>query len=371
MAPDDPMLAQHRVWEDWAQADPLWAILSDPTRKGGRWDLDEFFASGKPDVQLAIDQVAERKIPLNQGRSLDFGCGVGRLTQALADHFERSDGVDIAETMIELANTYNRVGDRCRYHLNQQADLALFDDDSFDFVYSTIVLQHNPPDVAARYIEEFVRILAPGGVAVFDMTAELAGTSLPPASHQAAISLGPIGTVVPGEPFTVAVTVTNTSGQDWPAGTRLAAGNHWYPAGSDRMLVQDDGRATMHDGLTAGSTTDVALQVTAPDEAGRYRLEVDLVEEAVCWFADVGGQPASVDVKVARRRWNRRTDPAEAPPPPDSQGPAPFEMNGLPREQVEATVAATGADLVDVLHSDRGGANWDGYRYFVVKPQRP
>jgi len=35
---DDAMDEQHTIWEDWAQADPLWAILSDPTRKGGQED---------------------------------------------------------------------------------------------------------------------------------------------------------------------------------------------------------------------------------------------------------------------------------------------------------------------------------------------
>lgn len=45
MVDESTMSSQHKVWEDWAQADPLWAILSDPSRKGGRWDLEEFFAS--------------------------------------------------------------------------------------------------------------------------------------------------------------------------------------------------------------------------------------------------------------------------------------------------------------------------------------
>ena len=43
-------------------------------------------------------------------------------------------------------------------------------------------------------------------------------------------------------------------------------------------------------------------------------------------------------------------------------------MNGVPREDVEATVAEAGAQIVAAIPSGRGGAHWDGFRYFVAKP---
>ena len=110
-------------------------------------------------------------------------------TQALAAQFERADGVDISETMVVLARDHNRHRERCYYHVNGQPDLALFADGSFDFVLSKIVLQHNPPAVAEAYIREFVRVLAPGGVADFDMTSDLAGISLADGSHRASLRL--------------------------------------------------------------------------------------------------------------------------------------------------------------------------------------
>ena len=33
-----------RVWERLGGDDPLWAVLSDSRKRGGRWDIDEFFA---------------------------------------------------------------------------------------------------------------------------------------------------------------------------------------------------------------------------------------------------------------------------------------------------------------------------------------
>ena len=172
-ASDDRLTHQQEVWESWAQADPLWAILSDPARRGRQWDVEEFFATGKPDIDLALSQAGRFGLPARRGRALDFGCGVGRLTQALGAEFEHADGVDISDTMIDLARQYNKLGERCVYHVNLAADLALFEDRTMDFVFSTIVLQHVPPQHAATYITEFVRLLAPGGAAVFDMTAAM------------------------------------------------------------------------------------------------------------------------------------------------------------------------------------------------------
>src|SRR5689334_495304 len=100
---DDSMVGQHRVWEDWARADPYWAILSDPTRKGGKWDLDEFYRSGVDEIGFVLRQLEARQLKVARGRALDFGCGAGRLSQALAGEFEHVDGVDISETMVRLA----------------------------------------------------------------------------------------------------------------------------------------------------------------------------------------------------------------------------------------------------------------------------
>jgi len=55
-------------------------------------------------------------------------------------------------------------------------------------------------------------------------------------------------------------------------------------------------------------------------------------------------------------------------PSPDHE-PRPFEMNGVPREDVEATVAEAGAQIVVAIPSGRGGAHWDGFRYLVTKPR--
>ena len=47
-----------RYWDRQAHADPMWAILTDPAKAGGRWDADEFFATGIHDVGVVMEQAA-------------------------------------------------------------------------------------------------------------------------------------------------------------------------------------------------------------------------------------------------------------------------------------------------------------------------
>ena len=46
---------RHRQdWEHLAEIDPLWAVLTVRGRKGGRWDVDEFFATGEAEIAHVI-----------------------------------------------------------------------------------------------------------------------------------------------------------------------------------------------------------------------------------------------------------------------------------------------------------------------------
>jgi SAM-dependent methyltransferase len=155
------------VYEQLGREDPLYAVLTDHSRRGNRWDPEEFFARGRAeidDVMAYIDSLG-RAVP--RGDALDFGCGAGRLTQALAAHFEHVVGVDISQTMIEAARRYDRHPGRVRYVVNTLPDLSQFAEASFDFVYSSITLQHIPPEPAASYVAELLRVLRPGGLAIF------------------------------------------------------------------------------------------------------------------------------------------------------------------------------------------------------------
>lgn len=166
---DESLVAVRETWNHLAQTDPLWAILYHPDKDQGRWDLNEFMATGRQQVTVLMDQVRKRAPLLSFGTALDFGCGIGRLSQALADYFGHVTGVDISREMVALARLHNQHGERCAYVLNEKADLQQFEDSTFDFVHSDITLQHIPPALTSGYLAEFVRIVRPAGLIVFQL----------------------------------------------------------------------------------------------------------------------------------------------------------------------------------------------------------
>jgi ubiquinone/menaquinone biosynthesis C-methylase UbiE len=157
-----------RNWDEWARTDPLYAVLADPEKQGGKWDPEDFLATGRQEIAKILPSIEELGLE-RRSRALDFGCGAGRLTQALAEGFESVVGVDISSTMLEIAKQLNRRGGACRFMLNERDDLSLFGDGEFDLAYAFIVLQHMAPKYAARYLSEFFRVSAPGGLVVFQM----------------------------------------------------------------------------------------------------------------------------------------------------------------------------------------------------------
>jgi SAM-dependent methyltransferase len=163
----------HRAaWEDWGRIDPFWAILTEPDARRGRWDVDKFFATGVEQVATMLAETQRYGRPARRGTALDFGCGLGRLTRALAPHFERTYGLDIASTMIKRAQRldtkYGRSG--AVFIRHDREDLSPYASGSVDFLSCLLVLQHLPSrDEIARYLHEFVRVLSPGGVAVVQL----------------------------------------------------------------------------------------------------------------------------------------------------------------------------------------------------------
>jgi SAM-dependent methyltransferase len=143
--------------------------MSDPAKKGNRWNVDEFLASGRLEIEQVMAYLEKLGLAPKRGRALDFGCGVGRLSQALGDHFSQVVGVDIAPNMVEQARRLNRHGDRVEYLVNSVADLSQLESGSFDFAYSSMVLQHMHPHLQERYIAELLRVLAVDGVLVFQV----------------------------------------------------------------------------------------------------------------------------------------------------------------------------------------------------------
>ena len=152
-----------RHWDALAKDDPFWAVLTEARKQGNRWAISEFFSTGVAEVERDLAQVRVQDPQLRLRSALDFGCGAGRLTQALARHFEWVTGVDISGRMVELAREHCH-DSRVSFVQNARSDLRIFPNRSFDLVYSRITLQHIAPRYTRRYLGEFMRVLSPGGI---------------------------------------------------------------------------------------------------------------------------------------------------------------------------------------------------------------
>jgi SAM-dependent methyltransferase len=155
-------------WDDMGDLDPCWAILSEPGTKFGGWNLGEFLATGEDEIEKVMRAGQRFGLPATRDVALDFGCGIGRLTFAMAHYFRQVVGVDISESMLRQAAALNR-SPKCAFVANA-TDCLPFPSDSFDFIYTAIVLQHVPEkQIVRRYISEFVRTLKPGGLLVMQI----------------------------------------------------------------------------------------------------------------------------------------------------------------------------------------------------------
>ena len=96
-------------------------------------------------------------VPAPRSRTLDAGCGEGRLTRRLTELGHHVAGVDASLTLVALAREVDPDGD---YRVADVTALP-FDDSTFDTVVSFMVLQDVEDYELA--IGEAVRVLRPGG----------------------------------------------------------------------------------------------------------------------------------------------------------------------------------------------------------------
>jgi SAM-dependent methyltransferase len=104
--------------------------------------------------------------------AVEIGSGLGRISAALNEHFDRVVGIDVSPAMVGEAR--RRVPDpTVDFRVGDGTGLTGIDDATVDLVFSFTVFQHIPDAaIIEGYLAEAGRVLRPGGVFVFQWNNE-------------------------------------------------------------------------------------------------------------------------------------------------------------------------------------------------------
>ena len=103
--------------------------------------------------------------------ALDFACGKGRNVTNMLNlcDWNRVDGVDISTGNIDY-NKSEYAAQNSDWYCNNGVDVSDLKDNEYDFIMSTIALQHIPVyDIRKSLITDLLRTLKPGGLFSFQL----------------------------------------------------------------------------------------------------------------------------------------------------------------------------------------------------------
>lgn len=135
-------------------------------------DWSAVLQSGRDDLDRAV---AITGMTCGQDRTVvEVGCGVGRMSAALADHFGRVVGVDIAPRLIEEARRRNE-SSHVSFEVGDGVRLRPESVSVCDTVFSYEVFYYIPPQALAAYFRDSFQLLRSGGEFVFQLNMEPVG----------------------------------------------------------------------------------------------------------------------------------------------------------------------------------------------------
>jgi 2-polyprenyl-3-methyl-5-hydroxy-6-metoxy-1,4-benzoquinol methylase len=161
------------VWSAYGKTDPCWSVLVDERWRSKNLTneiLHAFYQSGESEVLRLEAWLRRNGLDSSGAVCAEYGCGVGRITHALARRFRRVVAFDISEPHLDFARRRlsGQGVDNVEYVLVSN-EAALDRLRGVDLFYSILVLQHNPPPVMADILIRAFSGLNPGGRAFFQM----------------------------------------------------------------------------------------------------------------------------------------------------------------------------------------------------------
>jgi SAM-dependent methyltransferase len=156
-------------WDELARLNARYSIISTPEFEAGEASsLEAFWASGREELDRILAMVTLGDTSTRT--AVEIGCGIGRMTHALAARFARVVALDVSPEMIHRARDLGAGLANVEFVVGSGSDLSGVPDASADFVLAWFVLQHIPRTRdALRYVSEAGRVLRAGGTAFLHM----------------------------------------------------------------------------------------------------------------------------------------------------------------------------------------------------------
>ena len=158
-----------RFWDARAREDAFHFVDDREPYKAA--DHERFWTEGERDLDtfLGLAGVSVRR----EDTVLDLGCGIGRLSRALAKRAAHVVALDISPEMLRRAQELNDHLGNVTWLLGDGETLTGIEDASLDGAVSHVVFQHIPdPEVTLGYVGELGRVLRPGGWAAFGVSTD-------------------------------------------------------------------------------------------------------------------------------------------------------------------------------------------------------
>lgn len=162
-------------WDIIAQRDPFFGVLSSDDFRADQIDpvaRQRFYESGEQDIaQLLAWFDADIGARPAQGTALDIGCGVGRLSYAMARVVPNVVGYDVSDAMVRLAR------EAAPANLSLTSSLPA---GPFAWINSYIVFQHIPPAEGLELLASCLDLAAPKAFLSIQITGWRDGAPPPP-----------------------------------------------------------------------------------------------------------------------------------------------------------------------------------------------
>jgi SAM-dependent methyltransferase len=156
-----------RFWDRRAEEDAFYFV--DNTLDYRSPDVERFWADGEQTIGKILSLLGVELRPTDS--VVEIGCGVGRLTRAIAARSADVRALDISERMLELAREHNPALGNVVWILGDGSSLAPIESESATACISHVVFQHiEDPAITLGYIREIGRVLRPGGWAAFQVS---------------------------------------------------------------------------------------------------------------------------------------------------------------------------------------------------------